>query len=664
MSASEVDLSVLVVTHNGRELALQTLLSAHESLGDVTAEWIVVDCGSRDGVAASIEARFPDVRVIRRPNLGFAAGSNVGLREARGRYTLLLNPDVTVSHGTFADLVAAMDARPGVGLASVVQTGPDGALQLTIRRDPSPRRKLGEALGLWRLPGLGGWCERVGERAQYARERDADWLCGAFLIARREALEDVGSLDERFFLFSEEVDWCLRFRRAGWRVTHLPLMRVVHHVGSAGDPRMAAQMNHSRIVFAHKHFGRAARAGFFLALLAQHVVRLALLGPWAIRSTRARRRLRGETWALRVVLGLSPAPLGPPRGGGGDRKTVYLAASAGGHVDLLDHLRPALEGRAAVWVTSPGRHAWAREAAGERVLTLPLFQSARFGRLRNVLRSAVLVLRHRPRLVVSSGAGSVVAFCALARLSGARVIFVETMARVTDASASGRVLSRLRSVVLAQWDEMRSVYPRAVICRPALWERADAPARGERAGTTVAVGSHTSGFDRLLELTDEAVAAGLLPRPVRAQIGVSDYRPRTYAASRWLTPGQLEEAMAASRHVVCHGGSGVVSMALRTGHSPLVLARRERFGEHVDDHQCQLVGKLATLGLIVPLGDEITAANVAAAEAIDPPRLTDVVKAPPMVDALREALRRCSRHEVEPRTDVEAAVGAAEGGRV
>jgi N-acetylglucosaminyl-diphospho-decaprenol L-rhamnosyltransferase len=243
------DLSVIVVTHGGRDLALTTLRSARAAAGAARLEWFVVDSGSPDDTAAAIEREFVDVIVLRRGNIGFAAANNVALPRARGRYVLLLNPDVEIVRGTFGGLVAEMDRRPEVGIASVVQRWPTGAIQSSIRRLPSPGRQLVEALTTERFS-LGRDREAELDEAAYARETDADWLVGAFLIARREAVADVGPMDERFFLYSEEKDWCYRFKLAGWGVRHLPVMEVIHHVGGYSRPALLAQLTFSKLLFA------------------------------------------------------------------------------------------------------------------------------------------------------------------------------------------------------------------------------------------------------------------------------------------------------------------------------------------------------------------------------------------------------------------------------
>ena len=305
------DLTVIVVTHNGRELALRTLRSALAATGNAMVEWLVVDAGSTDGTADAIEREFGQARVFRRDNRGFAASNNVGLGQARGRYVLLLNPDVEIRSGNLGELVEAMDARPELGLASVVQRGADGELQTSIRRFPSPSRSLGEALFAAYWPVLHTLQELETRASRYEREGRADWLVGAFLIARREAVRAVGPMDERFFLYSEEIDWCYRFREAGWPVAHLPTMVITHHGGGRSRGDLMAQLSHSRLLFAAKHYGVARQAGIRAGLALGHAIRIAVFGAIALVSRAQRRRVRAERAGLGVILGLSPPPLSP-----------------------------------------------------------------------------------------------------------------------------------------------------------------------------------------------------------------------------------------------------------------------------------------------------------------------------------------------------------------
>ncbi len=309
--ARRPDLSVIVVTHNGREMALATLRSALAAAGAASVEWLAVDAGSTDGTPDAIEREFDRVRVFRRDNRGFAASNNVALEQAQGRYVLLLNPDVEILSGSLDELVAAMDARPELGLASVVQRGTQGELQTSIRRFPSPLRSLGESLFAAYWPIFNTFQELETRPAHYQREGPADWLVGAFLIARREAVRAVGPLDERFFLYSEEIDWCYRFWQAGWPVAHLPVMAITHHAGGRSRGDLMAQLSHSRLLFAAKHYGVARRTGIRAALALGHLIRIAVFAPLAAASPAQRRRVRAEWAGLRVILGFAAPPLGP-----------------------------------------------------------------------------------------------------------------------------------------------------------------------------------------------------------------------------------------------------------------------------------------------------------------------------------------------------------------
>jgi N-acetylglucosaminyl-diphospho-decaprenol L-rhamnosyltransferase len=305
---SAPDLSVAVVTHNGREQALATLRSAIASAGPIDVEWLVVDSGSSDGTPDAIERALSDVQVFRSANRGFAHGNNLALERARGRYVLLLNPDVEIRTGTLARLVHALDERPRVGAAGVVQRGTDRRLLPSIRRFPTPGRDLGEALFAARWPVLRHLQELDLDFERYFEERPADWVSGAFLVARRKAIEQVGPLDERFFLYSEEIDWCHRIRGAGWEIRHLPVMEVIHHCGPTTAERVAEECL-SRMLYARKHFGRGRAAGIRGALALKHALRMVLLaGPACVRRS-LRPRLRAEAWGLSVLAGLRRAPI-------------------------------------------------------------------------------------------------------------------------------------------------------------------------------------------------------------------------------------------------------------------------------------------------------------------------------------------------------------------
>jgi GT2 family glycosyltransferase len=309
--AATPDLSVVMVTHNGCEMALQTLRSALASTGPIEVEWTVVDAHSTDGTPDAIEREFPEVTVRRRANRGFAASNNVGLREARGRYVLLLNPDVEIRTGSLALLVEAMDARPEVGAASVIQRGTNDEFQASIRRFPSPARSLGEGLFAAYWPTLNTMQELETRRSVYAREHLVDWIVGSFLIVRREVVEEVGLMDERYFLYSEEIDWCYRFWQAGRPVAHLPLMTITHHAGGRSHGDLMAQLTHSRMLFLDKHYDLRRRLGVRAALAFKHASRVAIYGALSPLRPSLRERVGAEWKSLRITLGVGKPPLAP-----------------------------------------------------------------------------------------------------------------------------------------------------------------------------------------------------------------------------------------------------------------------------------------------------------------------------------------------------------------
>jgi GT2 family glycosyltransferase len=313
-SAAMNDLAIVVVSTNEAHWLEPCLSSVLAHAGPIDLDIVVADNASTDGTRELVEDRFPQARVVRCENRGFSHANNRALMTCDARYLLLLNPDTEIRDGTFADLLAVMDARPEVGFASVRQVLADGTLYPTIRRFPSPLRALGEALGAER-PGRGRLSlgERVLDPAPYERETEADWLTGAYMLLRREALEGAGLLDERFFMSSEETDLCFRVKAGGWRVVHLPAMTILHHAGKRGtNPRMDAQYAFARRLFARKHLAPAARAAYLAALGLRYGLRAVapdLRGEAGDEGTlrRASARLSLETLA-----GLRPPPFGPP----------------------------------------------------------------------------------------------------------------------------------------------------------------------------------------------------------------------------------------------------------------------------------------------------------------------------------------------------------------
>lgn len=305
------DLAIVVVSTNEAHWLERCLSTAFDRAGGASLEVIVVDNSSTDGTRELVESNFPQARVVSSPNRGFSYGNNRGLEQANARYLLLLNPDTEVIDGTFGELVGLLDARPQVGLVGVRQVTADGTLWPTIRRFPSVTRALGEALFCERWPIHPAWAgERVLDPRAYELERECDWTSGSFMLARREALLSAGLLDERSFIYSEEPDLCMRIKRAGWQIRHLPQMTIVHHAGKAGlRPQMVAQDAYARKQYARKYFGPAHRGLYLSALSARHLIRATGARDASTDATACR---EGARRALLTLAGRAEPPFGAP----------------------------------------------------------------------------------------------------------------------------------------------------------------------------------------------------------------------------------------------------------------------------------------------------------------------------------------------------------------
>jgi GT2 family glycosyltransferase len=294
------DLAIITVSTNAAHWLGPCLSSVFDHLGDLDADVVVVDNGSGDGTA-DVAGEFPAARVVRSPNHGFAHANNRALTTCDARYVVFLNPDTEILDGTFAGLVGMMDERPTVGLAGVRQLNPEGGLDATIRRSPNALRALGEALGAERLPVHPRWLgERELDPASYDRERRCDWTTGSFMLVRREALGSAGRLDERYFMYSEETDFCRRISMAGWDIRHLPQMTILHHSTKGGVDPIAESLNaHTSMLYARKFISPAHRLAYTGAVMLRHGLRSACGGP---PSRAAGRR------ALATLLGRAPVP--------------------------------------------------------------------------------------------------------------------------------------------------------------------------------------------------------------------------------------------------------------------------------------------------------------------------------------------------------------------
>jgi GT2 family glycosyltransferase len=285
--APDPDCSVVVVNYHSEALLRLCLESLPAAAGPISFEVIVVDNSGTARASGALDA-FPEVRLIEAGgNVGFAHACNLGMADARGRHLLLLNPDTVAHPGAVATLSRTLDASPEVGIVAARLLNPDGTLQYSCRRFPrSLSIFFGRYAFLTRLfPANPVSTDYLYLDWDHASTRPVDWASGACLMIRREVYERVGGLDDGYFLFVEDMDWCRRIRDAGHEVVYVPEAEVTHRIGASRGPVPSWVMwerHRSMLRYVRKHFGWPA------ALVTLAGLGLALRGGLAILEDRIR----------------------------------------------------------------------------------------------------------------------------------------------------------------------------------------------------------------------------------------------------------------------------------------------------------------------------------------------------------------------------------------
>ena len=317
-----IDLSIIIVSWNVRDLLAACLRSIASGPVDIVPpgesprgerlhiEVIVVESGSQDGTSAMLAEHFPWVQVIETgQNVGFARGNNIGLAAAQGRYTLLLNPDTEVLDDALPRMAAYLDRNPRVGAVGPQLLESDRlTVQSSRRRFPTLTTAFFESTWLQKFAP-----RRLLERYYVLDQPDdktlsVDWVVGAALMTRQGVLKHVGGLDEDYFMYSEEMDWCRRVKRAGWQVVYLPTAQVVHHGGKSSEQVIVDRhvyFQRSKIRYFRKHHGRWSALtlrSFLLASYASQLLLEALKGLLGHKRDLRRERVRAYWRVLRSGL--------------------------------------------------------------------------------------------------------------------------------------------------------------------------------------------------------------------------------------------------------------------------------------------------------------------------------------------------------------------------
>lgn len=309
-----MDISIILVSWNVRDLLRQCLGSVNNQqstlLGPPSAEIIVVDNASTDSTVQMLRDEFPAVRVIANSqNVGFTRGNNQALAQARGRYLFLLNPDTELAPNTLAKLTAYMDTHPRVGIVGPKLFYGDGSVQSSRRRFPSLATAFLESTKLQ------DWFPRNHALTTYYmldttddETLQVDWVNGSAMFVRRELYEQIGGLDEQFFMYSEELDWCYRAKQAGWQVVYLPDARVTHYEGKSSEQAVAARdiyFHSSKVSYFRKYRGALVAECLRQFLLLTFVYQIVEEGlKWLLGHKRSLRAQRVRAYSQVLKSGL------------------------------------------------------------------------------------------------------------------------------------------------------------------------------------------------------------------------------------------------------------------------------------------------------------------------------------------------------------------------
>ena len=303
-------LSIIIINYNAKESILKCIDSIYYSLLNNVFEIVVVDNNSVDGSKEEIKKQFRQVNlIVNQVNRGFAAACNQALKISQGEYILLLNPDTIVNH-SLIKMVEYVENNERVGILGCKILNPDGSIQRTAYAPPSLLNDIISGLTfrwLWLLRPKNRWVTHQCRFSQVPFK--VGWVSGACLMTRRKTIQNIGFLDEKFFLGAEDVDWCCRAIKKGWRVVYFPSAQVIHIGEQSKKKEVALKIKshyQKRIHFAQKYYGKTALQLIRLISLTELMVKemIIRLRP-KVDDSEKRSKSKGYQQALKVLLGKS-----------------------------------------------------------------------------------------------------------------------------------------------------------------------------------------------------------------------------------------------------------------------------------------------------------------------------------------------------------------------
>jgi GT2 family glycosyltransferase len=313
------DISIIIINWNTRQLLLDCLASVYKTIQQASFEVFVVDNGSADGSVEAVARQYSGVKLIANSrNEGFARANNSAIRSMKGRYAVLLNSDTLLKQGAIDDMFAFMETHPDAGMCGPQLLYGDGSKQTSTGVFPDIVSELASKS----LKRLFSFARRGASRSSFEGPTPVDFIIGACMFARKSAIDDVGMLDEEYFFFYEEIDWCFRMNKKGWRVYHVPAIEIYHFGGqSTKNINLKARVEswRSRYLFLRKslHLQGVKARGLILLGFMQIMLRFTgytlmnVLTLFSFGRLRRRWRMFGYliVWHLRGL----PVSMGLPR---------------------------------------------------------------------------------------------------------------------------------------------------------------------------------------------------------------------------------------------------------------------------------------------------------------------------------------------------------------
>ncbi len=267
-----MQLSVIIVSYNVRTFLENALNSIQKAMQNITGEVFVVDNASDDGSVEMVQKIFPFVNIIaNKSNIGFAAANNIALKKASGNYIAIINPDTVVQEDTFTSLIGFLDGNPTIGLAGCKILNSDGSLQLACRRSiPTPWSAFTKTIGLSHIfPKTKLFGKYNLTYLDPDKTYEVEAVSGSFMFLRKTVYDQVGGLDETFFMYGEDLDWCYRILRSGWKIFYFSKTQIIHYKGEStkqsniDDIKTFYDAMH---IFVKKHLNHSLLILFFLRL--------------------------------------------------------------------------------------------------------------------------------------------------------------------------------------------------------------------------------------------------------------------------------------------------------------------------------------------------------------------------------------------------------------